>query len=69
MSAKLQKLIRDGEGLTVEFKRCAGKITNDVFETVCSFSNRYGGHILLGVEDSGAVSGISHLFSRWFSER
>jgi len=59
MSAKLQKLIRDGEGLTVEFKRCSGKITNAVFETVCSFSNRYGGHILLGVEDSGAVSGVA----------
>ena len=59
MSAKLQKLIRDGEGLTVEFKRCTGKIANAIFQTVCSFSNRYGGHILLGVEDDGTVSGVA----------
>jgi len=58
MLTKLLKLIRDGEGLTVEFKRCSDKITNTVYETVCSFSNRYGGYILLGVEDNGEVSGV-----------
>jgi len=58
MNAKLLQLISDGEGLTVEFKRCADKITNTVYETVCSFSNRYGGYILLGVEDNGKVSGV-----------
>jgi ATP-dependent DNA helicase RecG len=58
MNTKLLQLIRDGEGLTVEFKRCADKITNAVYETVCSFSNRYGGHILLGVEDDGKVTGV-----------
>ena len=58
MLTKLMQLIRDGEGLTVEFKRCSDKITNSVYETVCSFSNRYGGYILLGVEDSGKLSGV-----------
>ncbi|MDR1328781.1 MAG: putative DNA binding domain-containing protein [Oscillospiraceae bacterium] len=59
MLTKLQQLIRDGEGLTVEFKRCAQELPKNVYETVCSFSNRYGGHILLGVEDDGAVSGVA----------
>jgi ATP-dependent DNA helicase RecG len=59
MNTKPLRLIRDGEGLTVEFKRCTDKITNTVYETVCSFSNRYGGHILLGVEDDGEVTGVA----------
>ncbi|MDR1558748.1 MAG: putative DNA binding domain-containing protein [Clostridiales bacterium] len=58
MLDKLKQLIRDGEGLTVEFKRCTDKITDTVYETVSSFSNRYGGHILLGVEDNGEVTGV-----------
>jgi ATP-dependent DNA helicase RecG len=59
MLDKLKQLIRDGEGLTVEFKRCENELTNSVFETVSSFSNRYGGYILLGVEDDGEITGIN----------
>jgi ATP-dependent DNA helicase RecG len=55
----LQQLIRDGEGLTVEFKRCTNELANSVFETVSSFSNRYGGYLLLGVEDNGVISGVN----------
>ena len=58
MNAKLLQLINEGEGLNVEFKRCKDRITNSIYETVCSFSNRYGGYILLGVEDDGTVSGV-----------
>ncbi|MCL1878299.1 MAG: ATP-binding protein [Defluviitaleaceae bacterium] len=49
----------DGEGLTIEFKRCTGELTNSVFETVSAFSNRYGGYILLCVEDNGSISGVN----------
>jgi ATP-dependent DNA helicase RecG len=59
MLAKLQQLIRDGEGLTVELKRCANELPKSVYETVCSFSNRYGGYIILGVEDNGKISGVA----------
>ncbi|GHV47197.1 ATP-dependent DNA helicase RecG [Synergistales bacterium] len=59
MLEKLRQLISDGEGLTVEFKRCTDKLTNTVFETVSSFSNRYGGYMLLGVEDDGEVTGVN----------
>ncbi|MDR1322723.1 MAG: putative DNA binding domain-containing protein [Gracilibacteraceae bacterium] len=59
MKAKLEQLLRDGEGLTIEFKRCTDELPRTVYETVCSFSNRYGGYILLGVEDDGTVTGVS----------
>jgi ATP-dependent DNA helicase RecG len=59
MRDRLIQMLRDGEGLTVEFKRCSGKLPKSVCETVCSFSNRYGGYILLGVEDDGTVSGVA----------
>jgi len=59
MLTKLQQFIRDGEGLTVEFKRCKHELTINVFETVSAFSNRYGGYLLLGVEDDGTVSGVN----------
>jgi ATP-dependent DNA helicase RecG len=55
----IRKLLREGEGLTVEFKECVNGLSNNVWETVCSFSNRYGGHILLGVEDDGTVIGVN----------
>jgi len=59
MQPKLRQIIRDGEGPTVEFKRCTNELTNSVFETVSAFSNRYGGHLFLGIEDNGIISGIS----------
>ncbi len=56
---QLRELIRQGEGLTVEFKTCRDQLNRDVYETVCSFLNRHGGTILLGVDDSGDVTGIA----------
>ena len=55
----IEKLIKEGEGFTVEFKECSNALNNSVFETVCSFSNRYGGHLLLGVCDSGEIRGVN----------
>ena len=46
----LEELVAQGEGVSLEFKRCGGdKNERDVFEAVCSFANRQGGAILLGV--------------------
>lgn len=58
LPAELMDLIRQGEGLTVEFKKSTTDITKDVYDTVCSFSNRDGGHIFLGVKDNGTILGI-----------
>ncbi len=54
----LMSLIRQGEGLTVEFKKSTTDITRDIYDTVCSFSNRDGGHIFLGVKDNGTILGV-----------
>lgn len=58
MSEALDRYIRAGEGIGVEFKRCGSQPSGDTFETICSFANRQGGSILLGVKDDGTVEGI-----------
>lgn len=56
---ELLKLIQGGENLALEFKECKNSITRTVYETVCSFLNRHGGTLLLGVNDAGVVTGVS----------
>ena len=56
---KLRNVLAVGETIAVEFKRCGSGISADAFETVCSFLNRFGGDIYLGVEDDGTVCGIN----------
>jgi ATP-dependent DNA helicase RecG len=55
---KLKAVLEVGETVAVEFKRCGGKIEGDTYETVCSFLNRFGGDIYLGVENDGTVRGV-----------
>lgn len=55
---KILQIINQGEGWTVEFKQAFRKINKDVYDTVSAFSNREGGYIFLGVEDSGNITGI-----------
>lgn len=44
---EIRKLIKTGEKIDVEFKESKIALNKDVFDTVCSFSNRNGGHIFL----------------------
>ena len=57
--AELLKLIQGGENIQVEFKKSTHEITKDVYDTVCAFSNRDGGTILLGVKDNGEILGVA----------
>lgn len=57
---ELLELIHGGENIIVEFKKSRTEITKDVYETVCAFSNRDGGHIFLGVKDNGEILGIEN---------
>ncbi len=54
----LKTVFEIGETIAVEFKRCGNGIENDVYETVCSFLNRFGGDLFMGVLDDGTVLGI-----------
>lgn len=56
--SEILQLISRGEGAKIEFKRDDVRAENLAKEIV-SFANMNGGTILLGVEDDGAVSGIS----------
>jgi ATP-dependent DNA helicase RecG len=55
---KLNKARAIGENVCIEFKRAGGKIEDDTYESVCSFLNRFGGDIYLGVLDDGTIAGI-----------
>jgi len=58
---KIHKIIRQGEGLRIEFKECKQDITKDVYQTVCAFLNRSGGELLLGVDDKGKIIGVENI--------
>lgn len=55
----MRQLLSKDEKITIEYKECQNGIYNDVYETVCSFSNRYGGYIIMGVKDSGIPIGLN----------
>jgi len=47
-----------GENIVIEFKESKGGICTDTYDTVCSFLNRFGGDLYLGVHDNGEICGI-----------
>ena len=57
--ARIQTLLKQGEGRQVEFKTCRDTLNRDIYETVCAFLNRSGGDLLLGVTDNGQVTGVN----------
>jgi len=52
----LEEILREGEGYRTEFKEGLSK---DIDREMVAFANSSGGKILLGVDDSGNVVGIS----------
>ena len=52
-----ESMLSIGETVAVEFKRCGNGIEHDVYESVCSFLNRFGGDLFMGVLDDGTVTG------------
>lgn len=56
---KFAQFLEQGEGQCIEFKRCGNIPHADTFKTVCSFANRLGGDIFLGVGNDGTVAGVN----------
>jgi len=56
---EILELIAKGESTTLEFKESKTSINRSVYQTICSFLNRHGGTVLLGVQDSGHIQGVS----------
>ncbi|MBP5640051.1 MAG: putative DNA binding domain-containing protein [Victivallales bacterium] len=55
---RIAQLLRLGENIAIEFKRCGNGIEADTYESVCSFLNRFGGDLFMGVENDGKVYGV-----------
>ena len=49
--ASFEKIRTLGENICIEFKQGRNGFEDDAFQTVCSFLNRFGGDIFLGVSD------------------
>ncbi|NWJ51324.1 MAG: putative DNA binding domain-containing protein [Bacteroidetes bacterium] len=56
---EIKQFILTGETISVEFKKCRHELSDAVFETVCAFLNRIGGHILLGIDDNREIIGVN----------
>lgn len=56
---KALKLIREGEGQFVEFKKKANHPEKIVREVV-AFANSTGGHLFVGVDDNGTLAGLKY---------
>lgn len=58
---EIENILAKGEGTRIEFKKSQdGKVPKSIYETICSFLNKEGGVILVGVDDNGVVTGIPH---------
>lgn len=57
-SERLSRLLASRERETLEFKKAEHHIPDSLYETICAFLNHRGGDILLGVDDTGQVTGI-----------
>jgi len=54
----IRQIIKKGESIDIEFKESKSNISKDVYESVCAFLNRNGGHIFLGIKDNGDIVGV-----------
>lgn len=51
MSNRFEDLIAHGEGISIEFKEYKGSLPKSIFETLCSFLNRFEGDSFWGGEE------------------
>ena len=59
MDENILQLLKQGEGISVEFKKATNQLPDNFFETVCAFLNRNEGSIILGITDDKIVEGVN----------
>ena len=57
MTKSLIQIIKEGEGLTTEFKRTIDSAYK-IAKTIVSFANTSGGKLIIGVSDTGTIIGV-----------
>jgi len=55
---QVKKLLKQKENIRLEFKKARNKLPSNLFESICAMLNRDGGDILIGINDSGELSGV-----------
>jgi len=68
MNLDIQNILRSGESDQVEFK---SSFNREVIESACAFANHKGGSVLIGVDDSANIVGVSfgaETAQRWLNE-
>lgn len=53
----IKKLIFDGEGVQLDFKKTISN-TEKIAKTLVAFANNQGGRLLIGVADDGSIRGV-----------
>ena len=54
---EIQRMVRQGEGEQIEFKRKVAH-PDKIIREIVAFANTKGGHLLIGVDDNGTIPGI-----------
>jgi ATP-dependent DNA helicase RecG len=58
-SSDIRRLANENENQILEFKAYKRTVSPDIYETVCSFANREGGNIIIGIDDkTHAIVGV-----------
>ena len=45
---ELKNILAHGEGVDTEFKESTHQLARKIYESICAFLNRRGGHVVLG---------------------
>lgn len=56
---QLRRLVAQGEGATLEFKRKA-TFPDKIVREMIAFANTHGGKLLIGIGDDGTLAGLKH---------
>ena len=56
---ELRPLLIRREWTEIELKRSKDSLARSVYESICAFLNRRGGHIVLGANNDGSIEGVS----------
>jgi ATP-dependent DNA helicase RecG len=54
----VKKILKQKEGVRLEFKEAKTELPSNLFESICSMLNRDGGDIFLGVNNAGKIIGV-----------
>lgn len=46
----LKRILANSEGTQIEYKKSQTGLAHSVYESICAFLNRGGGHIVLGAD-------------------